>query len=1648
MSSTKSSRTKARWQGGPPELMEAAYQASYRLLSAVTAQEALTAVVDAIAGTADFCLVIQMGHVLGADLQITAVWTAHGGITNPPGTRLPYAMLAPFFEGGPPPAEGSVEQRGLATTIVTDVGHDERITPPFRQLLTISRSGSFVAVPVHFQGQARALFVVGRAQPGEYEPGVVRHYETIAEQLSGVLQTLDLLQQSRTRAAQLEVVAEISGAASSILDLAELLPLAVELIRDRFHLYYVGIFMLDPDRQQVTLRAGTGAAGQQMVEAGHHFAIGPAAAGEESMIGWCVAHRQPRIALDVGQEAAPGVQGFVRFDNPLLPDTRSELALPLITRGRLVGAMTIQSAEQAAFEQSDVTVLQVMADQLANAIENARFFQERERRMTQIGIVNEIGQALSTGLDLDVLFALVHRQVGRLFDADNFYIAVYEDGREFWELAFSVEQGQMQPPARHSVASGLTGWILRHRTAILLRSQEENAAFHEREGIPKIGPRACSWLGVPLIVSQKLVGAMGIQDYEQEYLYDESDQALFETVGAQVATVLDNARLLAEMRERAREMEVINEVGRVVTSVLDVDEVLRRLVDVTKEEFGYYFVSIALVSEAGLEIKYGSRIGDTDRRLEMPDLVLDLESPHSLVAECAQSGQPVLVGDVLNDPRYLSLDNLPDTRSELTVPIITRGRVIGTLDVQSNQPFAFDETELGVLQLLASQAGTAIENAQLFAETRRRADELGALHRVSLELAQEQRDLHTVLEALTRRTMDLLNSDGGGVWLWLDQESELELAITYQVGGVDFAGRRLKPGQGLTGRAFAHNEIQVIDDYLTWEGRSATFADAPFISAMAIPMTWQAETVGVLVSTRSQVGRPYRPEERDLGELLAAQAASVIQNARLFAEREARAEELAAVNEVGRAISSVLDLDAVLQQIVDTIKERFGHFFVGILLLEGSGPERCLVFRSSSTIGDTGARWQRGELRLALDGYGVTVAAVNTAISILVNDVRQDSRYGTVEGLEPVQAELDTPIKGRGVLGVKGEVIGVLTVQSDRLNAFDEGDVSLLQGLASQAGVAIDNARLFEQAQAQLSSLAQIQSALAELNAAFTLDEAISVLLPQVARIARADRVRIYLVDETQMTCVGVHSVTGSDSVHVGEVVSLDDYPLTKKVVETGQPSSVLSDDPQLQPHAREAYRAAGLAANATIPLIGRQGVVGVLSVNRQSPGCAFEEQEVSLVQTLANQATTVLEKNQLFEETEQRSAELQSLYETSLRISTHMETTQLLTIVVERAAALLGAETAGLYLYEPRANELVFSVAVGYLTEYVGRRLQPGEGLAGRVFQEGQMRMVDDYQAWAGRAAAYEQEQRLGMLLALPLVSGETGLGVLEIGVAKGRAAFKDRDIRLAELFAAQAAIALENARLFEESQRRAEELAVLNELGRALTARLDVAEVLQSISGYVSRLMKASHFYVALYEPETEEVSFPLSLEDGQERKWSSRRAGNGLTEYVIRTAEALLIRERVADYISSRLAGVEQIGQTAQSWLGAPMVIGAQVLGVIAVQSYDTPNLYTERDRDLLMAVASQAAIAVQNARLFEEAEARAQYERVVREITSRVRASTNPDTIMRAAVRELGAALDRPAFIRLGRPRGGRGDPAPTDARAAGGNGGRDNGEGGE
>jgi HAMP domain-containing protein/putative methionine-R-sulfoxide reductase with GAF domain len=237
-------------------------------------------------------------------------------------------------------------------------------------------------------------------------------FNNMAERLRGVVGGLERRVAERTeelnrRATQLQAAAEVSRDAGSVLQPELLVRQTVDLIRDRFGYYYVGLFLLDPAGEWAVLRAGTGVAGREMLMRGHKLAVGGG-----SMIGWCTAHGRARIALDVGAEA-------VRFDNPLLPETRSEMALPLISRDRVIGALTVQSAEPQAFSEEDIMVLQTMSDQIANAIATARLLQEAERRAQRDQMIAQVSGKLREALDMEGVLQTTVRELGLALGASE-----------------------------------------------------------------------------------------------------------------------------------------------------------------------------------------------------------------------------------------------------------------------------------------------------------------------------------------------------------------------------------------------------------------------------------------------------------------------------------------------------------------------------------------------------------------------------------------------------------------------------------------------------------------------------------------------------------------------------------------------------------------------------------------------------------------------------------------------------------------------------------------------------------------------------------------------------------------------------------------------------------------------------------------------------------------------------------------------------------------------------------------------------------------------------------------------------------------------------------------------------------------------------
>ncbi len=335
------------------------------------------------------------------------------------------------------------------------------------------------------------------------------------------------------RLVQLRTAAEISRTISTILELNQLLPQVCELVRQRFDLYYVGIFLIEetyaaqeklwePDTgpsKYAVLAAGSGEEGRRMLAEGHRLRV-----GGESMIGWCTANKRARIALDVGQEA-------VRFNNPVLPNTRSELALPIQSQNIVLGALTIQSTQPSAFDQDDITSLQGIADGLASAIENARLFSE-----VQSGF-KEIQQLHHQYLERS-WFKLLSEKTNLEF--------TYEDK----ETPTVEEQRQIQMP-------------------ILLRDQSIGQIVLETNA--KAGETATQW--------------------------KPEEIALIEAVTTQAALALENARLLDETQKRAMQEEQLNLIMAKSERSLDLDAVMKTVVQEISKSIKSTRVAIQLDDE-------------------------------------------------------------------------------------------------------------------------------------------------------------------------------------------------------------------------------------------------------------------------------------------------------------------------------------------------------------------------------------------------------------------------------------------------------------------------------------------------------------------------------------------------------------------------------------------------------------------------------------------------------------------------------------------------------------------------------------------------------------------------------------------------------------------------------------------------------------------------------------------------------------------------------------------------------------------------------------------------------------------------------------------------------------------------------------------
>jgi len=355
---------------------------------------------------------------------------------------------------------------------------------------------------------------------------LARAFNAMTAQLRNSLSGLEKQVAERTldlevRSSYLQASTEVGQIAASILDPQQLSQNVVDLIQDRFSLYYVGLFQTDQNKEWAVLKAGTGTAGQNLLAKGHRIRIG------SGMIGWCIANAQARIALEAGGDP-------IRLATSELPDTRSEAALPLRSRNQVIGALTLQSVIAGAFDKDNIAVFQILADQVAIALDNARLFAESQDTLNTM-------QTIYGEMSREAWTKLLHEQTAVAYRGDT--------------QGISALQGVAELPGDTS----------------LYQAQLNNLAESEIH----TGGGDRSSLEIPITVRGNVIGVLDTRKAAENPMWKPEEVAVVQTVAEQLGLALESAQLYRESQYRAERERLISQITAQMRESLDVDTVLQ-----------------------------------------------------------------------------------------------------------------------------------------------------------------------------------------------------------------------------------------------------------------------------------------------------------------------------------------------------------------------------------------------------------------------------------------------------------------------------------------------------------------------------------------------------------------------------------------------------------------------------------------------------------------------------------------------------------------------------------------------------------------------------------------------------------------------------------------------------------------------------------------------------------------------------------------------------------------------------------------------------------------------------------------------------------------------------------------------------------------
>jgi GAF domain-containing protein len=582
-----------------------------------------------------------------------------------------------------------------------------------------------------------------RASLGERVDGYTRQLEAATAELAARSAELENARQhqlrinrqleeavhkSQRRAALLKASADISRTVAQIRDVDGLLCQVTQLIGQHFGIYHTGIFLIDNANRYAVLHAANSEGGQRMLARQYKLGV-----GSEGIVGYVTGTGQPRLATDIDDDS-----DF--FDNPDLPDTRSEMAVPLRVGKEIIGALDVQSTEQAAFDDEDAAVLIALADQIAIAIENSRLFQQSQAALEEA------------------------RRTQRRFVQQQWSQLTQEQST----LAHEFALAGAPPTLNSALPEAEQSW--RERRLVIMDGDHSDTKIEAGRN----GTSTRAALAAPIKVRDEIIGILDVQQTEDEHTWSEDEIALVQAVADQLGQALEEARLFEQTQASLAETQTLFHTSRSLAAAQQMDDIWQAVTDAARERHadacGLFLFDTheretarELVLVAGWDEKQPSQLKG-GARLTLDSLgILDILEPESSLSTADLAHASNI------DKHTRDLVTGLGYSAALFQPIAARGRWFGLLTVLYQSPHTFASAETDFYRSLVDQAALAFEGQRLLAEAQRRAERERLIRHIS-DKVRATSDLETILQTTVQELSKALELPRAFVRLGTEKE--------------------------------------------------------------------------------------------------------------------------------------------------------------------------------------------------------------------------------------------------------------------------------------------------------------------------------------------------------------------------------------------------------------------------------------------------------------------------------------------------------------------------------------------------------------------------------------------------------------------------------------------------------------------------------------------------------------------------------------------------------------------------------------------------------------------------------------------------------------------------------------------------------------